>query len=372
MTALTLEQLRALNAPGGMPQAGPPPRYSLTSLLADEIHRKSGASQKTRPGSNDMIERIASRRLRRARGWSPTEGGVTIPYEALRTLNWTEYGAGGAMSMATTWDGVSEDLRPASLLDELNVSRIEGLQRYGDLILPVADGSVKATWIAPDGTEEVPEADSNVNSVTMTPKHLGAYIDVTRQAIDQATVSVEAWLRRALGMAVETAISEAMFGGTGGKQPVGLMVAPGVAYESWASEPDFGQLADLFEEVGESAVDERRLTWVISPKTAAAFRKKVAGVADATADLQTWGATLQTQGRNILGGTGPCIVSRLAPDEAVFCGDWANALLGVWRALDILVDPFSRGVEKVVRLVVMANVDWAFTQRQGFAVGIWG
>lgn len=53
--------------------------------------------------------------------------------------------------------------------------------------------------------------------------------------------------------------------------------------------------------------------------------------------------------------------------SALFFGNWADLIVGMWGGLDILVDPYTGGTAGTVRVVALQDVDVAVRHPQSFA-----
>lgn len=53
--------------------------------------------------------------------------------------------------------------------------------------------------------------------------------------------------------------------------------------------------------------------------------------------------------------------------SAIFFGNWADLVYGLWGGLDILVDPYTGGTAGTVRVIALQDVDVAVRNPQSFA-----
>jgi hypothetical protein len=53
--------------------------------------------------------------------------------------------------------------------------------------------------------------------------------------------------------------------------------------------------------------------------------------------------------------------------SALFYGNWADLLMGLWGGLDIIVDPYSNSTSGTMRVVVFQSVDFAVRNVASFA-----
>jgi hypothetical protein len=53
--------------------------------------------------------------------------------------------------------------------------------------------------------------------------------------------------------------------------------------------------------------------------------------------------------------------------SALFFGNWADLLIGMWGGLDVLVDPYTNSTSGTVRVVAMQDVDVQVRHAESFA-----
>jgi hypothetical protein len=53
--------------------------------------------------------------------------------------------------------------------------------------------------------------------------------------------------------------------------------------------------------------------------------------------------------------------------SAIFFGNWADLIIGMWGGLDILVDPYTGGTAGTVRVIALQDVDVAVRHAESFA-----
>ena len=53
--------------------------------------------------------------------------------------------------------------------------------------------------------------------------------------------------------------------------------------------------------------------------------------------------------------------------SAILFGNWSDLLIGMWSAIDVLVDPYSNSTLGGVRVVVFSDVDISVRHPESFA-----
>jgi HK97 family phage major capsid protein len=93
-------------------------------------------------------------------------------------------------------------LRNASSVMQAGARLLNGLS--GDVKIPKKATAAASSWVT-EGNP-VSESEMTVSSVSMVPRHLGAFTDATRQLLQQSDLSIEALIRDDLAQAIALAI----------------------------------------------------------------------------------------------------------------------------------------------------------------------
>lgn len=249
--------------------------------------------------------------------------------------------------------------RDALLARKLGVRVLSGLR--GNVTVPKYGTGLTVGWVA-EGSA-VPEGNMTFDNVTMTPKHVGGFTEMSRQLIQQSSPDIEELVRDDLAYLVAKAIDTALIKGGGANEPTGVLATAGIqtanlATLSWANIA--GMLQKL-EVANTSAVN-----WLTSPGVATKLRTtlKATGIAGylaeggRVADLPLF---VTNQVPNVTG----------TPDKGVaILGDWSQVMLGIWSELDILVNPYAETPYKRGGVLVraMATCDIAVRHPEAFVV----
>ncbi|HDP4807090.1 phage major capsid protein [Pseudomonas aeruginosa] len=250
-------------------------------------------------------------------------------------------------------DQYIEPLRERLLARQLGVRVLTGLS--GNIVIPKFGSGLTLGWVGEN--EPVPEGEMTFGNVELSPKHTGGKTEMSRQLIQQSSPGIEQLVRDDLSYLVAKAIDLALINGTGAKQPLGVLNAPGTQTGTLTSAdwPSILALPELLELVNANAVN-----WLTTPqvKTKLAAAEKVPGS----------GSGFLYQGGQM--ADLPLAATKQVPADTLILGDWSQVLLGVWSELDILVNPYaepaySRGG---VQVRAMATVDVAIRHPEGFVI----
>ncbi len=163
-----------------------------------------------------------------AQQYGVTAQGIMLPAEVLR--NWKR-----DMSAGSDGDLIAEDfkgeefidaLRNASSVMQAGARMLGGLS--GDVKIPKKTAASTAAFVNGEGTAAA-ESEMTIGNVSMAPKTLGAFTDVTRQLLIQSSLDVEALIRDDLAQSIATAIDKAGLEGSGASgNPEGILNTTGV------------------------------------------------------------------------------------------------------------------------------------------------
>lgn len=249
--------------------------------------------------------------------------------------------------------------RDALLARKLGVRVLSGLR--GNVSIPKHGTGLTVGWVA-EGSA-VPEGNMEFDSVTLTPKHVGGYTEMSRQLIQQSSPDIEDLVRADLAYLVAKAIDSALIKGGGTNEPKGVMSTAGVQTANLAtlSWTNIAAMLEKLEVANSSAVN-----WVTSPGVATKLRTtlKATGIAGylaeggRVADLPLF---VTNQVPHVTG----------TPNKGVaILGDWSQVMLGIWSELDILVNPFDSTAYKRGGVLVraMATCDIAVRHPEAFVI----
>ena len=310
------------------------------------------------------LELEASRALAAQYGREPR--GVFIPREVFqRDLSVGTNSAGGFLR-PTNHLG-SEFVPPAlnvPVIQQAGARVLAGLQ--GNVSIPRMSAGSTVSWVSSEGSA-LSESNATFGQLTLSPKDLGTFVDVTRRLVQQSDPSIEQILRDDFAMQLANGIDVACFHGTGtAGQPTGIINSSpnSVAIGTNGGAPTFAMLANMIRENGVDNLLDPSASWFINSKTMAKLMttaKQSSGVEgnfilspDASAtDLRMLGYRAYVSNNvasNLTKGSGTNL-------SAAFFGRPSDVIIGSWGGVEILVDPFSAITTGTVRLRVFQSVD---------------
>ena len=195
----------------------------------------------------------------------------------------------------------------------------------------------------------------------MTPKHVGALAEMSRQLIQQSSPGIEQLLRDDMAFALAAAIDTAMIKGGGTNEPTGILAVAGTQTAAVGALTYDKLLAML--KLSEMANVEAT-AWLTSPEVMAKARSILRSATAGSSFLVENGLMLDK----------PISSTKQVPLNTttgrLILGDFSQVMLGIWSELDILVNPYdstayARGG---VMVRAMATCDIAVRHPEAFVI----
>jgi HK97 family phage major capsid protein len=249
-------------------------------------------------------------------------------------------------------------LRNASSVMQAGATMLNGLK--GNVAIPKKTAGASAGWISTEGGA-ASESEPTFGQVTMTPKTLGAFTDITRLMMMQSSPDIEALVRDDLSRAIALAIDLGGLAGSGSSgQPTGIKNVSGVNKPTSfaAATPTFAEVVALETAVAEDNALLGNLAYILPASMYGALKT--------TAKASGQGLFVVEQPGNTINGY-RAIVSNQVTSGDLFFGNFADLLIGMYGGLDILVDPYTASSSGTVRIRALQTVDVAVRHAVSFA-----
>lgn len=242
-----------------------------------------------------------------------------------------------------------EPLRAKNVLVEAGAKFMTGL--VGNVQIPIMSAS-NVTWEGETSPAE--DGAGTFSNVTLSPKRLTAYIDISKQFINQDSIGAEGVIRQDLINAINNKLEATILGSEAGTatQPAGMFNA-----QTPTATTTFDKVTAL-EATVEAANVIGECKYILSPTAKAAFRNMQKG---------TSGGPMVLEGGEI-DGTKALSTSHVAANNYVY-GDFSNLAIGSWGAIDLTVDPYTKAADGMIRIVINAFFDAKVLRSVAFAYG---
>lgn len=251
----------------------------------------------------------------------------------------------------TEIQGILEPLYAKSVLAELGVKWYTGLPQ-GDIQVPVM-GKGTVGW-----ADEVAAASAGGNAfsaVLLQPKRLTAYVDISKQLLNQDTIGVENAIRRDIVNAINDKLEATIFSDDAGDatKPAGIF------YDSSVFDAStFKAVVDL-----EAKVESNNVYGDMKYLLSTGAKADLRAMPKSTKNTQ-----LVMEGGEI-DGTPAVVTSNVEGAGYYAYGNFENLAVASWGDIDITVDEYTQAVNGCVRLVVNAYFDAKKLRKDAFIFG---
>ena len=338
-------------------------RYSMMRAINALSNPGDRAAQDAAAFERECSEAAAQKMGKQARGFM-------VPSEVQhRDLVVGTPTAGGNLVATDLLAGSFIDaLRNAMVIDGLGARFLTGL--VGNIAIPKLTGSASAYWVAENTAPT--ESQQTIGQVTMSPKTVGAYTDISRRLLLQSSLDVEGMVQNDIAQILGLAIQQAAISGSGASnQPSGILtqVTPSVIGGTNGLAPTWGNIVQLESDVAVANADVGTLAYLTNAKVRGKLKttSKVSGQngfvwegGDTPLNGYRAGVTNAVPS-NLTKGTSSGVAS------AIIFGNWADLVIGMWGALDLTVDPYSGSTAGTVRIVALQDVDISLRNVVSFA-----
>ena len=266
-----------------------------------------------------------------------------------------------------------ELLRNRMMVRMLGATVLDGL--IGNVDIPKQTGSATMAWAA----EDVAAAESapTVGQVPLGPKTATVWTDMSRRLLMQSSPSVEQMVRNDLAASIGLGLDLAAINGSGaGSEPTGILQTAGIGAVALGANGAAPTWADIVALESEVAIDNADIGNLAYLTNAAARGKLKTTPKEAGQAIYVWGDGNEPGFGMMNGyraGASNQVPSTLTKGtsvgvcSAILYGNWADLIIGMWGALDVLVDPYTKSTTGAVRIVNHQDVDIAVRHAESFA-----
>ena len=336
-------------------------RYSLGRALSAAITgdwREAG------------FERECSEGVAKMMGRSPE--GFYLPPEAFAR----DFNVGTATEAGNL---VATDLRGDMFVDVLRNSLVMG--QLGARVLTGLTGNVdlprKATASTIGSVTEIGSASETAPAtakVTLSPKRTSAYVEVSKQAIIQSAMALEAMIRDDLIMSAAVNLENQCINGTGtAPQMTGIRYTANigtVVAGTAGAAPTWAHVVDLESACANANAEPDRLAgYLLNTRTRGKLKQTQFGTnlpmiwQNGAQPLNGYRVAISNNmPSNLTKGTSTTVCS-----SAIFGSDWSMATIGLFGAPDITVDPYTKADTGQVKITLNQFADFGLRQPATFA-----
>lgn len=296
-------------------------------------------------------------------------GGIFVPLTLQRTaISEALYNTSGkGSSTVFTQAGEFIDLlRNASVAVGLGARVLNGLT--GPVSFPTQTAAATAYWMPENDGTDVTASNATLSSVSLTPKTLQATTSFSRQLMAQSSIDVEQFIRGDLAAVHALAWDVAVMHGSGSNnQPTGIYSASNVNAVAMGGVPTFGKLVDMVTEVLKDNALAGSLAFATTPGMAGKLAQTV--VAASTDTRMIWGGALDNgnlAGYKAVASSQVSATLGGGSEHGLIFGNWNDAMIGMWGALEIVVDPYAKKKQGMIEVTSFQLCDVALRHPGSF------
>jgi HK97 family phage major capsid protein len=239
---------------------------------------------------------------------------------------------------------------------------LDGL--VGNEALPVSGGATGAWLTSETGTltETVP----TLSKVTLSPKIVAGYTDVSDIALYQTGGGIEELLRNDLARAIAVAIEVAALHGTGSSgQPTGIAATSGIGSVvggTNGAKPTWANIVELESDVIQA--NGKPGAYITNGKVAGLLKTVLKADTSATPNVThqfVWDGQGQMNASPAFVTT--AVSSALTKGtssgvcSAIFYGNWSELIIGFWGGLEIKINPYVNANGLETRIMAYRRCD---------------
>ena len=306
--------------------------------------------------------------------------GVLVPSELFemdkarrRDLNVGTFGQGGAFVATEVSGEVIPILRNKLCVQRLGCRVVTGLG--GNVAIPRLTATATAYSLPEAAT--LTKSTETLDQVLVTPHRVGAWVDYTRQLVLQSSVNVEDFLRDDLNKIVATKVDALVLQGNGsGSEPTGILNTTGVGSLNFGGTATWGQVVayeNALAQVNADGVQGGKYGWIVSPNTKNRWKQIAKTGVGVTSVVPVF---LWDTGADYGDGTNDGRVNgyraantNQVKNDIAYFGNWDDVMLCQFGdALEMIVNPFTRDTDAVVRITVNGFYDVVVRRAASFCV----
>lgn len=327
-------------------------RYSLTRAINAVVNKN---------WANAGLELEASQAIAKRLGKVVNEHTFFVPLDVQQRDLIVGTGTMGGNLVSTGNVGFIDLLRNRSVLFNMGATRLSGLQ--GSVTVPRQTAAGTGYWLATEATA-ITESQMVIGQMSLTPKNVGGYTEISRQLLLQASPDAEMLVMNDLAAVVALAVDSAGIAGPGtGGQPTGITATAGIGgvtittgTVTYANVLEFQTDA-----AGANALTERS-GYVTTPAIAAILKQKSRF---SNTDTPIW------QG-NILNGNIEGLRAMSSNQMAagqLLMGDFGQVVIGEWGTLEVEANPYANFAAGIVGVRAFYTVDVGVRYPGAFSLG---
>lgn len=239
---------------------------------------------------------------------------------------------------------ILEPLRANLVLSAAGANYMTGL--VGNVSIPVYSGS-NVGWAGE--IDAAKDGAGTFSEVTLAPKRITAFLDVSKQFLLQDSVGAEVLLRADIVRAISNKLEATILGDEAGDatKPEGMFNGVGTM-----ADTSYSTIVELIQTLEDANVTGD-IKYIVSPSIKAKLK-----------------TTSKDEGSGVFvmehGEVDGLPVLSTSACKGLVVGNWADYVIAQFGAIDLVIDPYSQATNGKVRLVVNAYFDAKPRRKEAF------
>lgn len=316
------------------------------------------------------LERECSAALAKLTGRAPE--GFYLPFDTFRRdFNvGTTTEAGNLVATDLRGDLYVDALRNAIVLGGMGVRIIAGLTSNVDM--PRKSSPTSLSRLTEIGSAS--ETSPLTAKVTLSPKRVGGYVEVSKQALIQSSMALESMIRDDLLMSAAVELEDQCINGSGTSPNIqgirNYTTIGSTTAGANGAAPTWANFVDLESACANSNAEPDNLAgYVTNTKTRGKLKQTQMGTnlpfiwQNGAQPVNGYKVGITNNvPSNLTKGTSTTVCS-----AALFSSDWSMAVVGLFGAPDVIVDPYSKADTGQVKITLNQFSDMGIRQPAAFA-----
>ena len=335
-------------SPALAPEIGLEKEEAQRFSLVKAINARAAQDWRTAPFEKEVIDATEKK-------FEAKRGGFMLPYEVItaqRDLSVATGSAGGyTVPDELQSSSIIELLRNKMLMLDLGVEQVSGL--VGNVEFPKHTGASTVYDVAEGAA--VTQSDDTFGQLVMTPKTLGARTGYSRSLLLQSAIGIEQFVRNSLMQSIAVGLDYRILNGTGNAgQARGILNTTGIGTSTIASagDPTWAETLEFMSDVETANALMGTLAYVTTPAVKVAMMAKDKGSSQGF----VWTSIPGSNGRGDVAGYRAEATNQM-PANGILFGNFSDVILGLWGAMEILVDPYTSSDSGTVKVTAFQSYD---------------
>ena len=259
-----------------------------------------------------------------------SNGGFYVPTDSAwgrRDLTAGTNNQGGFL-VGTDHDGASfiEALYAAMVTTQLGARTMENLQ--GNVSIPKLATGTSTYWVAEAAAPT--EGQPVFANVSLTPKNLASFVQISRNLAVQSDPSVEAVVQDDITRAIAVAVDAAALAGSGSSnQPTGILSTTGIGSVSFSSAgaPTFAEIVSIETAISTDNAMGQNMAFVTTPALAGTLK---------TTTKDSGSGRFVSENGEIMGY--PVLPTSSMSANTILLGDFSQLMIAQFGALEVITE----------------------------------